>query len=92
MRLVYEPLPHIVSFRADGGIPLNGGSDQKTYSISFEPLRELDMSDQLGIVWRDRKWRDDENRSLKRFFHRRTQDTVKVKIEKEWPFAFVLLV
>lgn len=41
------------------------------------------MSDQLGIVWRDRKWRDDENRSLKSFFDRRTQDTVKAKIDKK---------
>ncbi len=112
-RLVYEPLPRVVSFRADDGKPLSGGSDEEGEYVSFEPLpellpdggishgssieqligvdesqlervRELDMGDQLGVVWRDRKWRDDtEDRSLKGFFDRRTQDTVKAMIDKK---------
>ncbi|MBM7604846.1 hypothetical protein JOC75_002850 [Metabacillus crassostreae] len=47
-------------------------------------IREVDMGEETGIVWRDRNWEmEEEDLSMDGYFKRQTEDTVKAFISKE---------
>jgi len=50
----------------------------------MEVIREVDMQNETGIVWRDRDWEmKEQDLSINGFFIRHTEDTVKAFISKE---------
>lgn len=50
----------------------------------MEIIREVDMGEEIGIVWRDRNWKMKErDLSMDGFFKRHTEDTVKAFISKK---------
>lgn len=50
----------------------------------MEVIREVDMGEETGIVWRDRKWKmKDHDLSVDGFFKKRSEDTVKAFISKK---------
>jgi hypothetical protein len=50
----------------------------------MEVIREVEMEDAVGIVWRDRDWeRKDKDLSAENYFLRQSEDTVKAFISKE---------
>ncbi|MDX8365246.1 YcdB/YcdC domain-containing protein [Cytobacillus sp. IB215665] len=53
-------------------------------SDEFEVIREVDMGEEIGIVWRDRNWKmEEQDLSFEGFLKRHTEDTVKAFILKE---------
>ena len=47
-------------------------------------IREVDMGEETGIVWRDRNWEmEEEDLSMDGYFKNQTKDTVKAFISKE---------
>lgn len=53
-------------------------------SERMEVIREVDMGEETGVVWRDRDWEmGDEDLSANGFFKRRSEDTVKAFISKK---------
>ncbi|UAC48780.1 DUF4901 domain-containing protein [Bacillus aquiflavi] len=50
----------------------------------MEVIREIDMGEELGIVWRERNWKMEESDlSIENFFKRHSEDTVKAIISKK---------
>ncbi|MFS1516390.1 YcdB/YcdC domain-containing protein [Bacillus sp. SCS-151] len=50
----------------------------------FEVIREVDMGEEIGIVWRDRNWKlEEQDLSFEGFLKRHTEDTVKAFISKK---------
>ncbi|WP_342429704.1 YcdB/YcdC domain-containing protein [Neobacillus sp. FSL H8-0543] len=50
----------------------------------MEVIREVDMGEEIGIVWRERDWEmKEEDLSINGFFTRQTEDTVKAFISKK---------
>lgn len=50
----------------------------------MEMIREVDMGEETGVVWRDRNWnKGEQDLSIDRFFKKQTEDTVKAFISKE---------
>jgi hypothetical protein len=110
-RLVYEPEPSFMRYKADvltptlsiihdedvseTYVPLPPPSNtavQKDLSIKevigitegMEIIREVDMGEETGIVWRDRNWEmKDQDLSIDGFFKRHSEDTVKAFISKK---------
>lgn len=110
-RLVYEPEPSFMSYKADvltptlsiihdedvpeTYVPLPRPSNtavKKDLSIKevigitegMEIIREVDLGEETGIVWRDRNWEmKDQDLSIEGFFKRRSEDTVKAFISKK---------
>ncbi|MEG0258864.1 MAG: DUF4901 domain-containing protein [Lysinibacillus sp.] len=51
---------------------------------SMEIIREVDMEEETGIVWRDREWEEKESDlSMNGFFRRQSEDTVKAFVSKK---------
>lgn len=49
----------------------------------MEAIREVDMGEEIGIVWRERDWElEEEDLSVSGFFHRQNAETVKAYISK----------
>ena len=111
LRLVYEPEPSFMKYRADiltptlsiiqdeavseTYIPLPAPSNttkQKDLSIKevvgitegMEIIREVDMGEETGVVWRDRNWKmEEDDLSISGFFKNRSEDTVKAFISSK---------
>lgn len=50
----------------------------------MEIIREVDMGEETGIVWRDPDWKmEEQDLSIDSFFRERTADTVKAFLSKE---------
>lgn len=50
----------------------------------MEIIREVDLGDELGIVWRERDWKPDEgDLSFEAYFKEHTEETVKAFLSKE---------
>ena len=61
-------------------------SNEEIIGISeqMEIIREVDMGEETGIVWRERDWEmKEEDLSMNGFFTRQTEDTVKAFISKK---------
>ena len=53
-------------------------------SDRMEIIREVDMGEETGIVWRERDWEMmEQDLSVDGFFKRQTEDTVKAFVSKE---------
>ncbi|UFT98374.1 DUF4901 domain-containing protein [Radiobacillus kanasensis] len=51
---------------------------------NMEIIREVDMGDETGVVWRDRNWKNKEkDLSINGFFHEQNDGTVKAFLSKE---------
>ncbi|MFS0864336.1 YcdB/YcdC domain-containing protein [Fredinandcohnia sp. 179-A 10B2 NHS] len=51
---------------------------------NMEVLREVDMGEETGIVWRNRDWKmEEKDLSLDSFWRNRTEDTAKAMISKK---------
>lgn len=112
LRLVYEPEPSFMNYKASEFIPTlsiihddddisetyiplappKHGAIQKDLSVNeligiteqMEIIREVDMGEETGIVWRDRNWKmAEQDLSIDGFFKRQTEDTVKAFVSKE---------
>ncbi|MDF2855770.1 MAG: hypothetical protein K0Q87_1621 [Neobacillus sp.] len=61
-------------------------SNEEIIGISeqMEVIREVDMGEETGIVWREQDWEmKEEDLSMNGFFTRQTEDTVKAFISKK---------
>lgn len=53
-------------------------------SERMEIIREVDMGDEIGVVWRDREWEmKEKDLTVDDFFARQTEDTVKAFVSKK---------
>ncbi|MFE8700777.1 YcdB/YcdC domain-containing protein [Cytobacillus sp. FJAT-54145] len=111
IRLVYEPEPSFMTYKADVLSPtlsiVHDEDVQENY-VSLQPppntaaqkdlsletiigitegmemIREVDMGEEKGVVWRDRNWKmEDHDLSMDSFFKRHSEDTVKAFISKK---------
>lgn len=81
-----EPERYISLPTFSNKLEINDLSNEETIGIldGMEIIREVDMGEEMGIVWRDRDWENEEtDLSIDSFFRRQTEDTVKAFISKK---------
>ncbi len=77
----YVPLPPIP---AKGREQTSTPEELIGITETMEKLREVDLGETTGIVWRDRNWqKGDHDLSLESFLEDRTAGTVKAKFSKQ---------
>ncbi|MBP3950906.1 YcdB/YcdC domain-containing protein [Bacillus suaedae] len=111
LRVVYEPEPFFMSFRANALEPTlsiihDDEVSEKTIPLSspsykaieadltlneiigipddMEIIREVDMGEETGVVWRDKNWQATvQDLSINGFFKKQTEETVKAFVSKK---------
>lgn len=77
----YKAVP-AVSF--DGNHVIASIEDLIGITANMVKIREKEMDDEFGIVWRDAEFADQEyDKSLNGFFMKQTEETVKARVDKE---------
>ncbi|MFJ7953183.1 YcdB/YcdC domain-containing protein [Lysinibacillus sp. NPDC096418] len=82
----HEPERYISLPAFSNKLEFNGLSNEEIIGImdEMEIIREVDMGEEMGIVWRDPDWKmDEKDISMDGFFKRQTEDTVKAFISKK---------
>lgn len=60
-----------------------GNEEVMGITENLEIIREVDMGEERGIVWRNRNWQmTEQDLSMSGFFRRQTEDTVKAFVSK----------